>query len=261
MQNIAILMQGLAERIEAFVSAHPWLEPEDVFVLAYDRPVVEDLKIFKIHDPECSWAAGRNSLFEAARATGRFHGYIFMDDDVAFDEGDMRGFVGLCRANPDLFITPVVERTVIGRGVLDREFQRPLIIDDQMYYLSADLVQRSGVYPLVTDYDDISWWISGEICQQILLQHHWSECLQANRFRIANLLHRAGSEESNYTLSSLETVLEIAHGRVLQERGTPAFYSNFERHPVGWFPRRYWRLTRALRRLRARFPAHVRQPS
>ena len=92
MRQLAILVQGLAERIEAFVAANPWMKPDDVFVLAYDRPVDGELKVYKIHDPECSWAAGRNALFAAAEATGRYYGYIFLDDDVAFEEGDMRGF-------------------------------------------------------------------------------------------------------------------------------------------------------------------------
>ena len=261
MQRIAILLQGLAERIEAFVGEHAWLKPEDIFVLSYDRPLGENPGVFAIYDPDCSWATGRNTLFESAKMTGRFHGFVFMDDDVAFNQGNMRQFVGLCLANPDLAIIPVTERVLIGNGVLDRKYQRPLIIDDQMYYLPAALIQTSGVYPLVTDYDHVSWWISCEISQQTLLRWHWAKCLQVNSIHIANLLHRAGTEGSNYRWSGLATVLHISQKHLCRERRPPPFYRSFERKPVGRLARKYWRLMRALRRLRARVPAHkIRQP-
>ena len=262
MQHIAILMQGLAERVEAFAADHQWLQAEDLFVLSYDRPVDKELNVFSIYDPACSWASGRNRLFEMAKTTQRFRGFIFMDDDVIFEEGDMRQFVDLCRANPDLVITPVVDKAVRRECVLDCDFQRPLVIDDQMYYMPAALIQSSGVYPLITDYDHVSWWIPCEISQEILLQRYWKQCLQANRIRIANALHRAGTEGSNYRMASFATVLEIANSHVRRTGTVSLFYRNFERRPAGRWARRYWRFFCALRRRRAPIPARkIRQPS
>ncbi|MDA4843885.1 hypothetical protein [Hoeflea poritis] len=262
MLGIAVLIQGMAERIEAFVADHQWLDQENIYVLSYDRPVDEGLRVFSIFDPDCSWAAGRNALFSAAVAAGRFHGFIFMDDDVAFIEGDMHQFIGLCRANSNLVIAPVVERTVLGRGVLDREFQRPLIIDGQMYYVPAEFIQRSSIYPLVTDYDDVSWWIACEIFQQTLHRCYRKECLQANRIRISNLMHRAGTKGSNYRMSELETVLEIANSHLSQAGMESPFYGSYERRPAGRWKRRYWRLMRPVLRLRAAIPeSRIRKPS
>lgn len=259
--RIAILMQGLAQRIETFVADHPWLNADDLFLLSYDRPLKSGLEAFTIYDPECSWAAGRNMLFEAARAKHRFHGFLFMDDDVVFNEGNMRQFIGLCHANPDLFIAPVTERTLKEKGVLDCSFQRPLILDDQMYYIPEALIQRSGVYPLVTDHDQVSWWIACEICQRTLLLHYWSEGLQANRIRIANALHRAGTEGTNYRMSDMTTVISITEAHFRQAGMPLRSYRNFAHRPAKPLALNIWRVFRAFYRLRAPIPANkIRQP-
>lgn len=252
--KIAVLVQGLADRIEAFIAENPWLDAEQTYALAYDRPLAESAQCVAFFDSACSWAEGRNTLLNEAQGRCAYDGFVFMDDDVGYVRGSFRLFYAYCVENPTFFIVPITEKVGYSGGILPTDYQRTLLFDDQMYYLPRHILESSNCYPMFTRYDHLSWFIPCEVFHRIILQYHWKQTLQINRISISNELHRRYTPQSNYRLSP--DFLDYVDAYVRESGMRSFWYQTYYRAPeTGRLATSLWKAFRYWRRRRAPIPA------
>lgn len=135
-----------------------------------------------IHAPGSSWNQGRNLLLEQARRQGDYLYYIFLDDDISFEQGSFQSF--------EQFLLDV--RPAIGTprqwdyNQRCEQLQWPhhsvYAFDACFNAFHRDVIEDGLLLPYTEQYDDESWWYS-----------------QVMTFHLANLLYG---------------------GRILQDNGT-----------------------------------------
>lgn len=185
--RVCYLIQGAAKVLADF----PFPVSDDIFLAAYDRPF-ERPGVRECHFiPKTTWAQGRNLLVEKALTAGAYDYFVFCDDDVRFASGDLAAFEAALRKSQPLVGLPLMTRAS-RKGLLlsGQDVQRAVVIDEQLMAVHRSLIGRLGISPIVTDYDDVSWWISCRILESILVRDHHPYIHQYNGIVVRNEVHR-----------------------------------------------------------------------
>lgn len=182
MKNFIYLIQGESALINNYQDLRP-NENRDVLYLTYDKEVANC-----IYYPDSSWSEGRNRLLAAAKEKGEYLYYIFCDDDIEFRKGSWDEFETLLIVNKPAIGFPVVPVTRKKR-ISFLEFQLYDKPDQQMIAYHRDLISDNFILPYQEHLDEISWWGSGGVIQQIIPNFYKSSSVMFNTVQILNLKH------------------------------------------------------------------------
>lgn len=183
-------MQGSAKNIKNFLSLEN-RKSSDVIFLTYD----EKLENYEFL-PNSTWAEGRNYLLELSKKKGNYLYNIFCDDDIEFVKGSWDIFEQkLIKYKPKI-ATPIVPKTR-KQTIFFLPYQNILINDEQMIAFHQDVITEKKVLPLIREFDDIHWWASCEI-QENLIQHYYPyDLIQFNSIKINNTTTARYSDKMN----------------------------------------------------------------
>ncbi len=155
----------------------------DIIYLTFDQEVDN-----AIYFPDSTWSEGRNKLLEAAKEKDDYLYYIFCDDDIKFTKGNWDEFQNLLLEHKPAIGFPVVPVTRKKR-ISFLEFQLYDKPDQQMIAYHMDLISDNFILPYQEHLDEISWWGSGGVIQQIIPNFYKSSSIQFNTIQILNLKH------------------------------------------------------------------------
>jgi hypothetical protein len=193
------LVQGAAERLKKL----PLPAGAVVYALVYDQDVTFDFAKRTIFDPKCSFAAGRNQLGELALAAEPDADYfIFCDDDIEFNAGSFVEFERLVERSRPKMATPLSQKTR-GYGAVDYEveIQTAIVVDEQLVAIHRSAAATEGVWPLTTEFDDVSWWLPCQIFEYLALRTFGRHFHQYNKIIVENDVHTWQTGSTNYTLA------------------------------------------------------------
>jgi hypothetical protein len=192
------LVQGAAARLRKL----PLPPDATVYALVYDEDVAFDFAKQTIFDPRCSFAAGRNRLGDVALAAESDADYfIFCDDDIEFTSGSFVEFQGFVERTRPKMATPLSQKTrVIGAVNYDVEIQTAIVLDEQLVAIHRSVAATDGVWPLTTEFDDISWWLPCQIFEYIALRTFGRHFHQYNKIVVENNTHTWQAGSANYKL-------------------------------------------------------------
>lgn len=172
-------MQGSADNLKKFLFLKD-RENSDVIFLSYDEEL-EGCEFL----PNSTWAEGRNMLLELSKKNNYTY-TIFCDDDIEFIKGSWDIFEQeLLRLKPKI-ATPIVPKTR-KQSISFLSYQSITVNDEQMIAFHKDIIEENKIFPLVVEFDNIHWWASCEI-QENLMQHYYPyDFIQLNNISIDNL--------------------------------------------------------------------------
>jgi hypothetical protein len=192
------LVQGAAARVRQM----PFPSGAAVFALCYDEDVQIGFAAETIFDPKCSWAEGRNKLVETARAVVPDFDYLILcDDDVSFAKGSFERFQEQIQRTQPLAALPLMPKARLSGGynrLTSR--QKAIVVDEQMYALHRDAIGITGVCPLVTDYDHVSWHTPCLIFEYVSLTQFGRAFHQYNDVVVDNANHTWETGTTNYNV-------------------------------------------------------------
>lgn len=193
------LVQGAAARLRKL----PLPPDATVYALVYDEDVAFDFAKQTIFDPRCSFAAGRNQLGDVALAAESDADYfIFCDDDIEFSSGSFVEFQGFVERTRPKMATPLSQKTRATDAVnYDVEIQPAIVLDEQLVAIHRSVAGTDGVWPLTTEFDDISWWLPCQIFEYIALRTFGRHFHQYNKIVVENNTHTWRVGSANYKLT------------------------------------------------------------
>jgi hypothetical protein len=184
-------------------------EQADRIVLSWREPVEGGL-----FAPGTTWTEGRNRLLAEALARGtRYHYYIFLDDDVAFERGGWREFEeALMRYEPAV-ASPYFPwyRAAMLRTNQALDAHTFFWFDAMYNAFHRDVVEDGFVLPYIPDFDGESWWYSQfiVICMVHALYHR--DSLQFNKVWVGNTKHEDYPQGDDF-----KKVIKWIHNEVLR---------------------------------------------
>jgi len=193
MKSFLYLVQGTAALVSGFIELRHRTRADALF-LTYDHPL--DGAIFF---PNSSWAQGRNRLLAEAGAIGHeYLYYVFLDDDVVFDQGNWDVLERqLLRYRPAVAVpvNPHVRDLPLGLRLKHAYVafvprQPSPATDEQLIAVHRDVVADALVVPYQERFDHISWYWPARV-QKVLIQTFYApHVLLLNRIVVRNDLHR-----------------------------------------------------------------------
>lgn len=187
--KIAYLVQGRAAELSR------WDEevPRDAYLctLSWDEERLGSGRNRgeRIFLPNSTWAEGRNLQLEVARASSDFDYYFFLDADARFEDGadGLLAFQDSVLAlHPSIAVplTDVIRES--GRYDPKLRVQKPIGFDQVVQAYSRKCVEEGITLPLVTAFDEKSWWYACEINQYLCLRYYPEEIVQFNDVLVHN---------------------------------------------------------------------------
>lgn len=182
MKKFIYLIQGQADLVNNYLELTNRSDA-DVIFLTYDKPV-ENMIFF----PKSTWAEGRNKLLEQALIKGKYHYYIFCDDDIEFEKGSWDIFEdSLMRLKPAIGV-PIFPKTKKDKLPI-LTFQLFTNNDQQLMGFSYEVVVDNVVIPYQTQFDDTHWWAACEIQDTLIQTFYPTTAIQFNNIQISNTCH------------------------------------------------------------------------
>jgi hypothetical protein len=212
-EGVAYLVQGA--RANLLTLRFP--EGAPVYRLCYDDPLPIPGAGF-IYDNACSWAGGRNRLLELARANPEHEYLVFCDDDCVLTRGSFEEFAATLLAARPAVATPVMPKGRLFGPLHNRSIQAAVVLDEQMVAIHKSLVGIPGLAPLVTAYDDVSWYASSLIFEHQALAMFGRRVQQFNKIEIANDGHAWMEPGAKYRQGEWRNYWPLVH-RWLRNNG------------------------------------------
>lgn len=120
----------------------------------YAIPPGSDVLVLNWKKNPCSYAEGRNRLYEQASRQGDYDYYVYMDDDVDMVNFDLADFNAALEKYAPPAAGPFCHRHHFYVGVKD-ELVKLRYADHMMLAVRKDV---AAMLPYTTVYDKICWW-------------------------------------------------------------------------------------------------------
>lgn len=237
--------------------------PEDASILAiaYDAPLdEEELSQFfgdagdrraVVFWPRSTWAEGRNFAADVGRRGQETFDYIaFLDDDVVFKRGTYQNFIERVLENRPLIAAPITPRSNHPRYVLNQTLQAAALNDEQLLVFHRSALDDPYVWPLVRDYEDVSWHVACAVQQFFIANRFPRRLVQFNEFAVSNDGHVWKDDDvaSGYIYErDFSAVLATAYQHVARRLGRSPRHDNevFRRvrtmSPTKLLQKAYWK--------------------
>lgn len=184
-------MQGSAENIKNYFSSLKNRKTSDVIFLSYDEKL-DGCEFL----PNSTWAEGRNYLLELSKKKGDYLYNIFCDDDIEFIKGSWDVFEQeLIKYNPKV-ATPIVPKTR-KQTLSFLPYQNISVNDEQMIAFHRDVLKKEKIFPLIKEFDNIHWWVSCEIQENLIQYYYPYDFIQFNTINIDNTETRRYDDKMN----------------------------------------------------------------
>lgn len=200
----------------------------DMIQLTWGEPVEG-----AIYFPKSTWTEGRNRLLQEALARPEKPlYYIFLDDDIVFEEGGWRLFEeGLLTYRPAIAVPGYPVYWAFDPSIfipLPGVDAQTCFWYDAMYTaFHRDIVEDGILLPYYTGLDKASWIYSQWFVVELVKALYPGRALQMNRVRIANATH-----DSDYgVISDLNVSAKVLFTEVFRRRYVL-------RRAQGWIKRR-----------------------
>jgi len=173
------------DRIKAIVPKHNKLT-----ILTWDKKVNGCFYL-----PESSWSEGRNHLFENSKHDTESTYFIFLDDDVEFEQGNFLDFELFLRDfNPSIGV-PVMQKSKKFVSIIKFFFEKSkntsvcFRMDEQVQAFSRNVVFDGVALPYPTLFDKECWWYNTELHQSNVKSVYFNSILQCNDVVVLNHEH------------------------------------------------------------------------
>lgn len=188
------LIQGQASLIYNYLQLRNRINSKALF-LTYDNKIEGAFYL-----PNSTWAEGRNYLLSKAMGIkDQFTYFIFLDDDVKLIEGSYELFERqLLKHNPSIAVpifihksnTSIISIKIFSKSInLFPTFQICKRADAQFIAFHKNVIHDNLVFPLQTQFDNISWWCTSSTQQLLIFNLYGRRFIQFNNIKIANIHH------------------------------------------------------------------------
>jgi hypothetical protein len=192
-ERVAYLAQG--KRANLLRLALPQGAP--VYWLCYDNPTPIAGVCF-VYDSDCTWAAGRNRLLEAAQKNARHEYFVFCDDDCVMKRGSFETFSATLLAARPAIAVPVMPKARLFGPLHNRAIQSAVVIDEQMVAIHRKAIGVPGLAPLATAFDPVSWYAACLIFEHQAFAAFDLAVQQFNEIEITNDTHTWKEPNAKY---------------------------------------------------------------
>jgi hypothetical protein len=188
--DFVYLVQGRADLTKNFLSRAE--EIEYIMVATWDAPLDFESDSIK-HNffiPGTTWAEGRNFLFSQAKKFFPNSKYlIFCDEDVIFGKDFISKFEEkLLEMNPGIAV-PLCDRIKSEGWISSKEIEHPVQHDQIFQAFRNDILSEGIVFPIDTEFDKKSWWITTCLQHHLIQSNYYHETLQFNTLMVHNSHH------------------------------------------------------------------------
>jgi len=235
MKKFLYLIQGRKNNVLKYTNLKN--DNSDVITLTFDEEIFpkEYDSLANIFFPKSTWAEGRNKQLEYAKLLPyEYLYYIFIDDDVEFIQGSFREFEQkLIQYRPQIgfpLLTIVKHYHRYNPKLL---IQRPTLLDTQITAFHIDTIKEGILMPLVTLFDDKSWFYSCEIINFLILSDFKRRVIQFNDIIADNVGHcwdektmKAKDPHSNYVGGTSEEIKDEVRKYIVKRFGDQPRFAN-----------------------------------
>ncbi|MGK4569299.1 hypothetical protein [Flavobacterium sp. 3HN19-14] len=203
-KDFLYLIQGSKENVLKY--GHLQNESSDLFALTFDYEINAEEMAFAayVYFPKSTWAEGRNLQLEMAKKwKKRYLYYIFIDDDAALVKGSFADFQQQLLVNRPAIGVPLL--TIIkntNRYNPKLKIQHPVAVDQQVQAYHYKVLEENFAMPLVTAFDNMSWWYSCEINGFMILSKYRGFLMQFNEIEVDNEGHNWDAETNQSTIAA-----------------------------------------------------------
>jgi len=228
MKKFLYLIQGQKSNVLKYYNIKS--DISDIITLTFDEEILpgEFDSLANIFYPQSTWAEGRNKQLEYAKSLPtEYLYYIFIDDDVEFIQGSFHEFEKkLIQFQPQVGFPLLTIVKHYHRYNPKLSMQRPTLLDTQITAFHIDTIKEGILMPLVTQFDEKSWFYSCEIINFLILSNFKRSVIQFNDIIADNVGHcwdektmKAKDSHSSYIGGTSEEVKEEVRKYIVEKFG------------------------------------------